>query len=446
MDAIDFSLGVDPNIILERIYRKHFFYNKLPFEATNGSSSSTIRIDTGAEYVDPWQSYVRFRLSPLVFDAASEIPLPTLPIEPSLAGGPVSLIRSVSMTTADGQEVYQCEEINELNKFLLPTLLGDDYMETIGASARGLVLDKKKNDGSYLVSVPLPFLAPVFRSNKLLPPHFMNGLRIRINWAKSEDVFRGVIPEGVVVTDVEGLRGKFPYTISELELHMDHLVLDGRVTEIIDKKYVEIGIPIKMNGLTLANRSTIRGSQPRDPVSIPQSFTRATKIYGVLLPRPFKDLSAPEYDGANLLPSFEYQADYNGTLTPHYVVDDAERRYLYYAAAHGYTKHVHTANSKELKDYVRESNIFAIGLQRRVEPFNCPQLHTDMLAAFSGGGRRIDGTNPMQVFVSFSDSDLLELPKARPDIQSFSGETDLLLWVEFESFIILQASGNNVFT
>lgn len=444
MQAVNYNVSGDSSSVKKRTDRQHQFFVKDPIssDGTGRANASTVRLDVGNEWVDPWQSYLRFRLD---LENTSFVIIPTVKdYKAVLADGALSLIDSVSLTTADGQEIFQCSEMARLNKFLIPTLFGQDYLDTVGASA----MQQDYEDGG-LVTIPLPLLAPIFRTDKLLPPYLMNNLRIRIEWSKSSDVFRAL---DLTFKDADGAERdsinespQIRYTISKLELQLEQVLLADGLSMAIHQRYLGgKGIYLKMQNLTLSKRTAI-APDIVNQTPIPQAFTRASKVYGMIAYDITGEPRLPAFEKDARLTTLSYQGDHDGDLVPHHTVEDFERCYHHYLAAHSHTKQLNACNAKNLRTKLQNQNFFCIALQRRVGEINKPQLLTDTQIDPVTSGRRVDGTAPFTVRTRFSAVDLED----RLEAQGLTGlldsafiSTDLLLWTEFESYIVLSPEGN----
>ena len=64
MQAVNYNVSGDSSSVKKRTDRQHQFFVKDPIssDSTGRANASTVRLDVGNEWVDPWQSYLRFQL------------------------------------------------------------------------------------------------------------------------------------------------------------------------------------------------------------------------------------------------------------------------------------------------------------------------------------------------------------------------------------------------
>lgn len=447
MDAVNYDISVDSSMVKDRAFRRHHFFNKDPFTSVDGRcASSNTELDVGNEWVDPWNSFLRFRVALNNADSyAIKIvdDLPTVFLTPDLVDGGISLIESIVLTTADGCEISRCDQLAKISKFILPLLFGDSYLNGIGKSA---VLERTPG----LVQIPLPLLAPIFRTDKLLPPYLMSGLKVRIEWADSSAIFANTttVFETLPAED-KTLVANFPkpvYTISELEFNFEHVLLHNDLSSAIHARYLsDQGIYMKTVNHTLS-RSVSRAKTETGNVlvPVPQSFSRLVRLYASVetIKSPLVTImSHPSTD--THMPGIKYQCDYNGTLIPHDAVDDSARTYFHIAAAHNMSKLLHSGSLDEFNARFESGNFLMVDLQRRVASVNVPQIMVDARVEPMSSGRRVDGTAPLALRLSIP-SNQIDSAADNAGIKDQVGGVMIYLWSEYESYIRLSPNGNTI--
>ena len=174
-------------------------------ESTYSQSRRMIlKAQTGSAYVDPMNSYLTFKVQTVGGVGGFGI------------GSACNLLNAVYVYSRSGDEVTRLENANLYIKNDQRYSCPQEYFDTLGQvqgyPSSGSIInsgvvgtDNLTAGNEAQVVIPLQAIAGCFNpiGNKLLPPQFMEGLRIEIQLETSEIAFRGAAITGYNVLNPE---------------------------------------------------------------------------------------------------------------------------------------------------------------------------------------------------------------------------------------------------
>lgn len=489
-NAVNYGEVVDASLIKERSFKRHHFLHKTALTTSPQTgemvSPSTVRLSLGAEFFDPWNSYLSF-----VVSATS------LSYEGSrLSSSWLNIIRAVTLTDRNGLELERVERVNLLNNVILRAMFGDAYLSTVGATLRDGVETSDlgkigagtiSDDGSSphrRVMVPLSFLLGLFRTANLLPPYLMDGAEIRIDWENAPSVLvqrldtttspdKTVVPWSPIgpVTGRNLLAGiTYPtYTLHDLEIVTDNYLLDPNLENVLRQEYNGLGLPIKFLTYTQVLQSSgIPLQRTQMVLPIKQSFSRAIKLVAqtrIVPPatinaadgyKVFGKLVYPVFSGQKWIEGTSYYMDMNGTTNPHVPVSEQSVSYWHWLMSFGKNRLYNDSSSPVQEDQMKTQvgTSFCVNFNRNMYSF---ELSSSALYAESTrvvSGVRIDGTNPATLHVlhdTVLGQDIFgnDLTPAyfptdiKTDIENNSTR-EMNGWIEHERYVVCHPQGNRV--
>lgn len=243
INKLDYTLQPDLSVCVSRSGKKHFFQ-----QSTYAPGSRAILIvNSGAEYVDPQNSYLSFTVvnGTTAGGGTASVYLG--------AGSGVNFIRRIILTTRSGDEIERVEGLNQLAPLLDRYLYSKDWLATHGSLMGYGTTDIRNAENtsasigpgaSRCFVIPLSAISGLFRTfDRLLPSMLMSGLRFEIEWAPlNQPVFT------IGTTPVIG------WTIASPELMLDQYQLTDSIQRVLNESAAMNGLEIVFS--TFYNHST----------------------------------------------------------------------------------------------------------------------------------------------------------------------------------------------
>lgn len=188
-----------------------------PQQSQYGAGETVVfDLSTGAGYVDPMTSYLRFKIVVGPQDQKADFG----------AGSAANCLERVTVRSRDGSELSRLEGANLWQNFAqryecsreafysskpAEGFQDDGSGATNPSTGATAVLSAAVDKGAVFV-IPLQYLSPFFKQQKLLPSHICEGLRVEIQLASAGQVL--FVAAGPVPGDLS-------YTWSAIELALD---------------------------------------------------------------------------------------------------------------------------------------------------------------------------------------------------------------------------------
>lgn len=255
VNRLDYTLQPDLSVAVARSSKKHFFQGSTYKPLTR----AICVLNSGAEYIDPQNSYLRFEVTNDSGTAGQDLKLE--------AGSGINFIKQIILTSRSGDEIERIEQVNQLACQLDRYMHSNDWInsqgEVIGylnadeatgalSSSSGyvglyaadtrVVAGRKPATGTMVARtktktfvIPLSCITGLFRSfDRLLPPMLCSGMRIEIEWESSSEV------GAYGIDSVAGVS----YTISKPEIVMDQYQLTDSIMRVLNEESAMRGLEV----------------------------------------------------------------------------------------------------------------------------------------------------------------------------------------------------------
>lgn len=304
VNRLDYTLQPDLSVAVARSSKKHFFQQS---EYTPGQRAICI-LNSGAEYIDPQNSYLRFEVETV---ANADPALSSLNLG---AGSACNFIKQLILTTRSGDEIERIEQVNQLAVQLDRYMNTNDWVNSQGEVVGYLNANEtasaatnaatpttlqslscyngiwSKGGGAPVASttispctgrmipgfigtvtesrtfvIPLSCISGLFKSfDRLIPSMLASGLRIEIEWEQATDV--GMWPSGVTPS----------YKIKTPEIVMDQYQLTDSIMRVLNEEAALRGLEVVFS--TWYNHDSAQGTNKSYNVQIRKAVSRALGV------------------------------------------------------------------------------------------------------------------------------------------------------------------------
>lgn len=233
VNRLDYVLQPDLSVCVSRSYKKHFFQQN----SYDPSQRSIVILNSGAEYIDPQNSYISFTVENT---GSATIYLGV--------GSGINFIRRLILTSRSGDELERVENVNLLAPVLDRYMRSRDWLVTHGKMigyetySNGGILDFSNNSTTILKGegiaagssrtfvIPLSCLCGLFKFDRLLPSMLVSGLRMEIEW------------EAAAVACVSS--ATISWKINKPELTLDQYQLTDSIMRVLNEEAAMRGLEI----------------------------------------------------------------------------------------------------------------------------------------------------------------------------------------------------------
>ena len=264
VNRLDYTLQPDLSVAVARSSKKHFFQHN---SYTPGQRAICI-FNSGAEYVDPQNSYVKFSV---------QVPfLGTADANPSFlgAGSACNFISQIILTSRSGDEIERIDNVNHLAPMLDRMMNSSDWIRTHGELIGYSNQDEKTTDGARDLTealdspnfykktgkqvawvakqgralnrgtsanvknffiIPLSCISGLFRSfDRLLPSMLMSGFRLELQFASGNEALKTLGEES----------NSNQFTIDDLEVVLDQYQLTDSIMRVLNEEAALRGLEV----------------------------------------------------------------------------------------------------------------------------------------------------------------------------------------------------------
>jgi len=305
VNRLDYTLQPDLSVAVARSSKKHFFQQS---KYDPGQRAICI-LNSGAEYIDPQNSYLKFDVETYGSDADAKVSALNLG-----SGSACNFIKQIILTTRSGDEIERIEQVNQLAVQLDRYMNTNDWVNSQGEVIGYLNANEVANavttvpPVSTLASpsayngiwskggngaepsnttepctgraipgrstgpavktsfvIPLSCISGLFKSfDRLIPSMLASGLRIEIEWEQAAAA-------GIWIT------GAVPkYTISSPEIVMDQYQLTDSIMRVLNEEAALRGLEVVFS--TWYNHDAPFGTVANYNVQIRKAVSRALGI------------------------------------------------------------------------------------------------------------------------------------------------------------------------
>lgn len=324
LNKLDYTLDPDLSVCVSRAYKRHNFQRSNYTPGTSGQRGICI-LNSGADYIDPSTSYLRFKVTNTSLFRASFGRL----------GSAASCIKNIIITSRSGEELERIESSHILTQMLDHYQHDANWFNTVGQAAGYWPVSEVGNRvnnaedpiaiaGGYAVNsysdagpnfdvdninslvgttgqetftrphivastaaglsendwvgrevcIPLACLSPLFRSyDRLLPSHLMSGARIEITWSETR--------VALVAQQDGAADGLLSHTIDDPRIVLDSYTL----TDSVQRALNEVAAT---SGLEIPFKSYYHTQQPitsdRLDIEVRKAVSRALSVHTVIVP------------------------------------------------------------------------------------------------------------------------------------------------------------------
>lgn len=126
LNRLDYTLQPDLSVCVNRSYKKHFFQQ----QSYSPQQRAICILNSGAEYVDPQNSYLQFQVN------NTSTGVTTGGVDFTLGvGSAVNFIRRIVITSRSGDELERIERVNQLSPLIERFDKSEHWIRTVGAAA-----------------------------------------------------------------------------------------------------------------------------------------------------------------------------------------------------------------------------------------------------------------------------------------------------------------------
>jgi len=217
------------SLAVNRTYKRQYFQRN---DYKNGETA-VIDWNTGTDYVDPTNSYLRFDMRVLGTSGSVNFG----------SGSAMNIIRQVTIRSRSGTELDRVERCNVWARNESLYTYTDQWLETYGA-VQGFGPNRDQTDNTLTVGggyatfcIPLHRFAPFFRPTKKgqkLPPQLASGLHIEIIFENPTTAL-----SDTTATPSVGLTG---YEITNFHFMLDQIALTDETQMSLNMESAETGL------------------------------------------------------------------------------------------------------------------------------------------------------------------------------------------------------------
>lgn len=292
VNRLDYTLQPDLSVAVARSSKKHFFQQ----QSYNHGQRAICILNSGAEYIDPQNSYLKFNITTGVADHAADSSL-NLGV-----GSGCNFIKQIILTSRSGDELERIEQVNQLAPVLDRYMNSANWLNTHGdmigyyngtetsVSATTVKREEIKNNqgiweiggtttGADLPSkgqvvpagatavktfvIPLGCISGLFKSfDRLLPSMLCSGLRLEIEWETAVDV--GMWGSAVTTPS---------YTVNDLEIVLDQYQLTDSIMRVLNEEAAIRGLEVVFS--TWYNHDSAQNKSQSASVQVRKAVSRA---------------------------------------------------------------------------------------------------------------------------------------------------------------------------
>jgi hypothetical protein len=268
LNGVFYTALSDPTLVKYKTTKRHHALYDTYTARPYCNKDIEFKLVLGSEYVDAGNSYLRFQFTydtsiapPIVNDAAS------------LSTGFTDLLQAILIVDRYGNTLERIENLYQIASVLATSHHDGHYLyETLQCFPSTKALD---HTAEYDVIIPLHFLCGLFRSTTLLPPHLLDGCRIRLALRGANHVLSPTTPAVPALASDEG----WTYTISRPTIVTETYVFDQRLHSLVTSEYEsETGLHVPFVSVTNITQG-VDANAFTTTMHVAQSFSRATKVF-----------------------------------------------------------------------------------------------------------------------------------------------------------------------
>ena len=267
-NSVYYTAVSDGTLVTRRTTKRHHTIDKVYSCSPEPESRQLeFKFDLGSEYVDGFESYLKFELKYSTYFITPAEPLPA-----KLSSGFTDLIQDILLIDRNGTELERIENFYQIASMLATSTHTSDSLHN---GSYVFPIDKRVavTPATTTVLIPLHFLLGIFRTNTLVPPHILDKATLRIRLRNANLVFSPTTTTVPVVANSEGWR----YSVTDPEIVMYSYNLDHRLHDLITAEYNSTGLHFPFESHTHIGYD-IPNNEKIDTLQITQSFSRATKV------------------------------------------------------------------------------------------------------------------------------------------------------------------------
>ena len=273
-NAVGYSIQNDLNLVKRRTTKRQVASVKT-IEASPVAARPYIEfpLSLHAEYVDSVESYLKFKIeynTSLTTGVSNTTP-------GKLSSGFTDFFRSIQIVDRFGNVLEDIQNgLHHICSFMATSTHDNAYLHH---TTYVFPADKTltRTPSINLIVIPLHFLCGLFKTNRLIPPHVLDGARVRLGVRSANAVFS---PTAADVLDESNQEG-WEYTITDPEIVFSTYVLDDRLHEMLTHEYETTGLQFSFySHYTLSKKLPTAGVT--DTINITQPFSRASGVVGCI--------------------------------------------------------------------------------------------------------------------------------------------------------------------
>lgn len=267
-NSVFYSATSDGCLVTQKTTKRHHALDTEYRCDPKPSSSRDIefKFDLGAEYVDAYQSYLKFSLE---YNTSVTSPVEDYPAK--LSSGFTDLVQDILLLDRNGVTIERVEHVYQVASMLATSTHTTD---SLANNSYVFPADKRLLRGvQSTVVLPLHFLLGFFRTDTLIPPHILDRATMRIRLRDANLVFSPTTTNIPNVGDGEG----WQYSVHNPLVVFHSYVFDHRLHNLITEEYNGAGLHFPFTSHTHIGHD-IPNTAWREDVYVNQSFSRATKV------------------------------------------------------------------------------------------------------------------------------------------------------------------------
>ncbi len=219
------------SLAVSRNYVQQFPQRATYDMSSNRSDTIVFDLNTGLSFVDPQNSYMKFKMK--VVSPAGVLAAPTFGV-----GSGLNIIRETRIRSRSGTELSRTENANQYNAYRLNYTKSASWVNTIGSAMFMRTTSSPFNNANTWIcemTLPLSEIDSFFRPHKgvLLPPQVCSGLRLEFGLETIQRAF--VDPAGF-------FNGTSTIQLSDISLMLDQVVMSDETSKILSLESSQSGL------------------------------------------------------------------------------------------------------------------------------------------------------------------------------------------------------------
>lgn len=319
VNNLDYVLNPDLSVSVSRANKKHFFQQT----SYQPGGRAICILNSGAEYVDPQNSYLSFVLRvPTLYSGTAPSTLPVTPAQFQAAtydqqythkvGSAINWLKRIVITSRSGDEIERIENLHLLAPILDRYIQSSEWVETVGklpgysdartegavsgnptaisssvsiAQAAGVKLGSGATETQEVATkkgqyhrvhycIPMACISGLFRSfDRLLPSMLCSGLRFEIELSTSADAV-GVAGGNKI--------GNAEFAIEDPQITLDQYQLTDSIQRVLNEESAMRGLEVTFT--SWYNYPTASGNGGRANIEVRKAVSRALGILTTVTP------------------------------------------------------------------------------------------------------------------------------------------------------------------